>query len=632
MFEVKDQKGIRNHIEELLFRQESIDLEFKSAAGGFPKSFWETYSSFANTDGGIIILGVVEKNGTIFLDGLEDSIIEKYKHDFWNNVNNRATVSCNLMSDRDVVETNFNGYKFLLFHIPAATREQRPVYRGPQPLSGTYKRNNEGDYLCTEKEVQRMFADADTARPADCRILKNFSLDDIDKVSLRQYRQLFSIANPDHVWLALDDQELLRKLGGYRKDRTTGEEGFTVAGMLMFGKTDSITDPECVPSFFVDYQEQLSDDPNVRWTHRIYPDGTWEANLFQYYQKVLPALQSTLPRPFKLEGDTRMEESSAHIAVREAFVNLCIHADFSENASLSVKLKKNAFIFSNPGTLLVSKQQYYEGGESVCRNTSLQKMFMMLGKAEKAGSGVDKILCGWKDSNWRRPYILVKNRPDKVELYMPMEIILGEDVMKGLQTLYGKDFIRIERNKLITLALTYEEESINHDRLCYALDLHPSDISKMLRDLCSTGMLVSTGIGRGTRYSLPESFSPVKVATPIDPKVATPKGPKVATSRRSKVATSRRSKVATSKKIKKEDMFKKIQDFCSDWKSKEEISEHVERDVTYIRNKILPQMLELGYLQMQHPNVPNYPTQKYQCFNKIQDIEAVEMKLDFKQE
>ena len=55
----------------------------------------------------------------------------------------------------------------------------------------------------------------------------------------------------------------------------------------------------------------------------------------------------------------------------------------------------------NPGTLLVSKAQYYAGGESICRNKSLQKMFMLIGFSEKAGSGVNKIFMGWKNANWR---------------------------------------------------------------------------------------------------------------------------------------------------------------------------------------------------------------------------------------
>lgn len=54
----RDQNIIREFINELLAKTESEDLEFKHASGGFPGSFWDTYSSFANTEGGAIIFGV----------------------------------------------------------------------------------------------------------------------------------------------------------------------------------------------------------------------------------------------------------------------------------------------------------------------------------------------------------------------------------------------------------------------------------------------------------------------------------------------------------------------------------------------------------------------------------------------
>jgi predicted HTH transcriptional regulator len=88
-------------------------------------------------------------------------------------------------------------------------------------------------------------------------------------------------------------------------------------------------------------------------------------------------LQEILPVPFKLEGDTRKDETPAHIAVREALINTLVHADYSVNASTVITRSKSELMFSNPGCLLVSKQQFYEGGDSVCRNVSLQKMFMM---------------------------------------------------------------------------------------------------------------------------------------------------------------------------------------------------------------------------------------------------------------
>lgn len=47
-----------------------------------------------------------------------------------------------------------------------------------------------------------------------------------------------------YPWLTLEDIPFLMQLGGYRKERRTGKEGFTLAGMLMFGKYQSITDEE----------------------------------------------------------------------------------------------------------------------------------------------------------------------------------------------------------------------------------------------------------------------------------------------------------------------------------------------------------------------------------------------------
>ena len=607
MIEVRDIPDFNDYLESLLVQNECDDLEFKSAAGGFPGSFWDTYSAFANSEGGTIVLGVQEKKGKFFLDNLTEEQVEKYKKDFWNNANNRSTISVNLMHNDDLVIGNYKGYAFMLFFVPRASREQRPVFRTTDPYKGTFKRNYEGDYKCTEKEVQRMFADADDSCPADSRILKGYSLDDIDQEALRRYRQLFNLSNPDHPWLALEDIELLRKLGGYRKDRLTQEEGFTVAGLLMFGKTDSITDPECTPYFSPDYQEHLTEDEDVRWTYRLHADGTWEANLFNFYQRVLPRLQAALPKPFKLEGNIRKEETPAHIAVREALTNLCVHPDFTVNASLLVKHELHRFVFSNPGTMLVSREQYYTGGESVCRNKSLQKMFSMLGVAEKAGSGTDKIMKGWREANWRSPNIEELQTPDKVVLTMPMESFLSEETKGRLTEKFGIIANSFDHNVLTTLALVCDEGYVTSTRLRYSLNLHKSEISDMLKLMTQKGLLVSEGYGRGTRYVLPINGIDILREEPSN--VAT-SALNVATSKDANVATSALN-VATSikKKMSREELQELILQNCQEWISLDDLAKLIHRNPIYLRNHVMPILLAANMIQMLYPK--NHPNQLY---------------------
>ena len=126
MLEVRDRLNFEDYLDSLLNSVESDDLEFKSAAGGFPGSFGDTYSAFANSEGRVIVLGVIERKGKFYIDNLSDEQIEKYTKDFWNNVNNRATVSCNLLKTEDVVVEDYNGHKLMLFFMKDNIRRDDP--------------------------------------------------------------------------------------------------------------------------------------------------------------------------------------------------------------------------------------------------------------------------------------------------------------------------------------------------------------------------------------------------------------------------------------------------------------------------------------------------------------------------
>ena len=614
---------------------ESSDLEYKSAKQGFPQSFWETYSAFANTEGGLIILGVTEKKGAFKIEGLQLEQVENYKKIFWNGVNNPAVVNRNIFVNDDVKEIATDNKIVLAFNVRVAKREEKPIFKTKIPFGNTFKRNYEGDFKCTDDEVRRMLADADPSLHHDSRILVGYSIEDIDIDSLKRYRQLFSSDKPAHPWLTLTDIELLRQLGGYRKDRVSKREGFTLAGILMFGKSLSITDIEASPFFFPDYRENLSEDESVRWTDRINPDGSWEANLFQFYLRVWPKISLRLPKPFLLEEARRKDETPAHVALREAFINTLVHADYTAPGSIIIESRKEMFSFSNPGTLLVTLHQYYLGGISECRNPNIQKMFMMIGSAEKAGSGVNKIFSGWDQAHWQSPYLSVTNQPDRIELNMPMFSILPQDTLEHLQGLFGENIQYIGKDRLTVLAICEIEGEISNNRLQYALDLHKTDITKLLQDLCKEEYLISENKGRWTSYRLniitkvdtlkqKVDSSELEVDTSVQ-KVDT-SASKVDTSVQkvdtstSKVDTSITSVEETNLKGKKKKMPKQelrilILNYCHDYKSLEDIANAIGREQNYIQNKILPDMVKDGILEKKYPHTPNHPGQAYKASN-----------------
>ncbi|MFN7869631.1 MAG: RNA-binding domain-containing protein [Planctomyces sp.] len=455
---------------------EDKDWEFKSAKGGLPGSLWHTYSAMANTDGGVIVLGVREANSGFEIHGIDD--VERMEKDLWNTINNRSKISANLCVNHDIRIVTVSGRQVLVVQVPRANRRQRPVFTGQNPLEGTYRRQNDGDYLCSRQEVGRMLADQ-AEQPADSEILEGFSLDDLDQPSLDQYRNRFASRSPVHPWLKADNRGLLEKLGGWRTDRTTGHEGLTVAGLLMFGKDNAIRDPSAVPQYHIDYRERLSSDPQVRWTDRVWPDGTWTANLFQFFERAYPRVVRDLRIPFQLASQQdvslfqRHDDTIVHEAIREAFVNALIHADYRGQGGIVIERYRDRLEFSNPGTLLLGIDQILKGAVSECRNRTLQGMFAMLGYGEKAGSGIDKIRQGWASQKWRWPQIQELQRPDRVRLVLPMVSLLPEESVGRLRTASGD---------------------------------HPTDITRLLQDLVGKGHLVKDGYGRWASYRLSEKL------------------------------------------------------------------------------------------------------------------------------
>lgn len=375
---------------------ENDEIECKEAAGGLPKDLWESYSAFANTNGGAILLGIKEKKGVFYPVGVENA--DKLIKELWDNLNNSKKVSANILNNSSIYLKNIDEKDIIVIEVPKAERRARPVYIGENPFnegkhSGTYRRNHSGDYKCSKEEIQRMIADQ-LEESQDSLILEGFDIEDLNKETINSFRNRLRAVKPNHPWISLDDKEFLYKLGAYGKDRKTKTEGITVAGLLMFGDERAIIDE--FPKYFLDYREKMSDD--VRWNYRIISsEGTWSGNIYDFYFKIINKITDDLNVPFKLVNGIRQEETRVHEAVREAVANSLIHADYRLPRGIVIEKGKTYFKISNPGSLRITREEALRGGISDPRNENIFKMFNLLGIGERAGSGLENIQLAWKE-------------------------------------------------------------------------------------------------------------------------------------------------------------------------------------------------------------------------------------------
>ncbi|MBP2021159.1 putative HTH transcriptional regulator [Clostridium punense] len=484
---------------------ESDEIECKDASGGLPKDLWESYSAFANTNGGTILLGIQEKSNKFYVTGVDnpDHLIK----DFWDNINNPKKVSANILSNENVELKVSDEKSIIKITIPRADRKQRPVYIGENPFnegkhSGVFRRNYSGDYKCSREEITRMLADQ-TEESQDSKILEGFDIDDLNEDSIKSFRNRLSAVKPDHPWISLDTKTFLYKLGAYGKDRKTSHEGVTVAGLLMFGEERAIIDE--FPKYFLDYREKYSED--IRWEYRVISsEGTWSGNIFDFYYKVINKIVDNINVPFRVINGTRQDDTRVHKAIREAVANALIHADYRVPRGIVIEKGKTYFKFSNPGTLRVSREEALKGGVSDPRNENIFKMFNLLGIGERAGSGLENIQLAWKEQKWIAPDLEEEYNPDRINLILRTVSMLPMKSVELLKEILEEEYEQLNKDEVMALITAHQEGYVTNYRLQQLIDTHAINSNKVLSLLVEKGYLESDGIGRGTRYYLAKNF------------------------------------------------------------------------------------------------------------------------------
>ncbi len=422
---------------------ENNRIEAKRSTGGFPQSIWETYSAFANTLGGVILLGVEEKKDySLHAVTLPDP--EGLVKEFWRLVNDESKVSVNILTRKQVEVKEVDGKKIVVITVPRANRWQKPVYIGSNPFGGSYRRSGEGDYKCTKEEVESMLRDREGTAP-DMQTLENTSLSALDEGSVADYLTRVEGGT------ALPANQFFLKAGGLAlgKDR---ELHPTAAGLLLFGKKEEIK--RIFPAFRLEYREKEA--------------SVFGENVYEFYRFTAKKLGEGVPEKVKK-------------ALLEGLTNSLVNADYFSGGEVLVECKGTEIVFSNSGGFRIDIERAKTGGLADPRNGGLAKLLQLADIGEGAGSGIPHIYAVWRAQGYATPEIIEEFSPPRIRLRLPLQ--------KGPQK------AQIDSGVQRELLISYlTEHAVASER----------ELRSLLGDLTAAEALVTEGIAvkKGGKYKL----------------------------------------------------------------------------------------------------------------------------------
>lgn len=480
--------------------KEGNRLEAKEAQGGLPRSIWASVSAFANTDGGVILLGVAEREDkSLEAVGLKDA--HRMADDFWNAAHSPDKLSPCVLADRNVRIVSVDGKDVLVIEVPRAKRQQRPVYVNGNPVRGTYRRDHTGDYSCGMGEIEAMYRDA-SSESVDLRLHEDLSVADLSAETVASYRRSYDLHHEGSAWKDLPDEGFLCRIGAAR----VGEDGTahpTSAGLLMFGEEWRIMGE--FPHYFLDYRQETS--PETRWQDRVTSQtDEWPGNVFGFYQRAYEKMRQALKVPFKLdENSLRIDETSAHEALREAIANCLTNADYNERRGVVLLWQDDGLRLSNPGGFRVSVEDAYAGGISDPRNETMMKMFTLVHVGERAGSGIPNMVKNWMDAGYGYPVLSEQVNPERSTIFLPLsKVSAAKRRQKKAAEKGGRNEYRTSKeSKKAILAYLAAGPAKSAD-VAKAIGLGTTRTNDLLREMILAGAVVASGETRAREYRLAE--------------------------------------------------------------------------------------------------------------------------------
>lgn len=354
-------------------------IEVKSGVG---KDILETLSAFSNGSGGLIIVGLSEKDG-----------FQPVPHFEVKRAQDQLETRCDQLSPpvRPIIDLlPFEGSTVLVAKVPELASIDKPCYvTAKGQYNGSYIRTGDGDVHLSKYEIDRLLEEKTQPRWDEQPVVES-TIDDLDSEQLERYLDLQRERRPK-TFSGGNDAALKRL-------RILRENHPTLASLLVLGEYPQEFYPRLTASFALFPGTRKGE---ITEGQRLLDSRTLTGSIPEIVNAAIKAVSTNMRTGALIEGAFRRDlPDYPPVAVREAVVNALMHRDYSPT-SLGSPVHINMFVdrleISNPGGLYggVTLRSLGEPGVSSTRNqriaTLLEDVSFPGGGvvAENRGTGID---------------------------------------------------------------------------------------------------------------------------------------------------------------------------------------------------------------------------------------------------
>ena len=465
---------------------EGMCLEFKRCGGKVEKDVFETICSFANRQGGSILLGVLD-------DGTVSGVNSKSVASIERNI-------VNVTNDPDL----FNVAPALEFER-LETADDKIVVRvwvpmGPALYSfkGTiYDRVADVDVKVNTEAQRAAMIIRKQSFYTEKTVYPWITEADLDLEVLSVVRHELRTSRIDHPWLAMDDAELLRNSRLWSRDPTTGEYGFNLAAVMLLGKPETILD--VAPVYRTDVVLQRSG--NDRYDDRL----VCKSNLVKAYGEISDFCKKWMPDAFSLDvNGSRI--SVRDIIIRELVANTLIHREYASPHIARIVIDADGIRTHNASRALYAGPVTPENLDPTPKNPIIANFFTQMGRSEELGSGVRNL---YKYSRLYSGRVPEMSDGDSFDAFVPTPLSVadagfGKNASEVLMRKRDRTAAEVEE---ATAALLAKYGEVSASMVAASVtSVGDRTVRRYLARMVDDGRLSVKKRGRGTVYFWPHAL------------------------------------------------------------------------------------------------------------------------------